>query len=201
MSADQIGIALKGRRNGGGWLVRCPCPNHGKGRGDRFPSLSVADGNGGRLLLRCFAGCDFVEILDELKLRGLVDGIRSEPLHRFTPSVHRFVEPNPDVGALTIWQATVEAQETFVDEYLNCRHIYGAQKRGGRHIEAKRLAVFRSSTNSNLVACSIGRSASLAPSESCRRRDKNQNSFSVPYSDEKWNISMRSPMAGILRGT
>ena len=37
MNADQIGIALKGRRNGSGWLVCCPCPNHGKGRGDRSP--------------------------------------------------------------------------------------------------------------------------------------------------------------------
>ena len=33
MSAQDIGIALKGRRNGNGWLVRCPCPNHGRGRG------------------------------------------------------------------------------------------------------------------------------------------------------------------------
>lgn len=76
MSAEQIGSALKGRRNGNGWLVCCPCPNHGKGRGDRSPSLSVADGNDGRLLLRCFAGCDFADILDELRGRGLVDNQR-----------------------------------------------------------------------------------------------------------------------------
>jgi putative DNA primase/helicase len=125
MSADQVGIALKGRRNGNGWLVRCPCPNHGKGRGDRFPSLTVADGDDGRLLLRCFAGCDFVDILDELKHRGLVSATQPVPTkNRFTPSLHRFVEPSPDVGALTIWQATVEAQATVVDEYLNRRGIY-----------------------------------------------------------------------------
>ena len=124
MSADQIGIALKGRRNGGGWLVRCPCPNHGKGRGDRSPSLSVADGEDGRLLLRCFAGCEFLDILDELKHRGLVDGSQLVPTkNRFTPTVHRS-EINADLGALTIWQATVEAQETVVDEYLNRRGIY-----------------------------------------------------------------------------
>jgi putative DNA primase/helicase len=124
MSADQIGIALKGRPNGGGWLVRCPCPNHGKGRGDRSPSLSIADGDDDRLLLRCFAGCDFVDILDELKHRGLVDGHQSVPANRFTPSLHRIAEPNPDVGALTIWQAAVEADETVVDEYLTRRGIY-----------------------------------------------------------------------------
>jgi putative DNA primase/helicase len=71
MNAQRIGIALKGRRNGNGWLVSCPCPNHGKGRGDRSPSLSVTDGDDGRLLLRCFAGCDFADVIDELKLRGL----------------------------------------------------------------------------------------------------------------------------------
>jgi hypothetical protein len=125
MSADHIGTTLKGRRNGNGWLVRCPCPNHGKGRGDRFPSLSVAHGDDGRLLLRCFAGCDFLDILEELKHRGLVDGKQLVTTkNRFTPTLHRGVEPNPDVGALTIWQATVEAQETVVDEYLNRRGIY-----------------------------------------------------------------------------
>jgi hypothetical protein len=79
MNADHIGATLKGRRNGNGWLVRCPCPNHGKGRGDRFPSLSVSDGDDGRLLLRCFAGCEFVDILDELKHRGLVEGNSGDP--------------------------------------------------------------------------------------------------------------------------
>ena len=123
--ADHIGTALKGRRNGNGWLVCCPCTNHGKGQGDRFPSLSVADGDDGRLLLRCFAGCEFVDILDELKHRGLIDDDKPLPTRKgFTPTVHRFVEASPDVGALTIWQATVEAQETVVDEYLNRRGIY-----------------------------------------------------------------------------
>lgn len=125
MSADHIGTTLKGRRNGNGWLVSCPCPNHGKGRGDRFPSLSVADGDDGRLLLRCFAGCEFVDILEELKYRGLIDGKQPVlPRNQFTPTIHRGIEPSPDVGALTIWQATVEAQETIVDEYLNRRGIY-----------------------------------------------------------------------------
>jgi putative DNA primase/helicase len=123
MNALDIGIARKGRRNGSGWLVRCPCPNHGKGRGDMSPSLSVADGDEGRLLLRCFAGCEFVDILDELKHRGLIDSEHAVPLKNrkmlqvATPLV-------ADVGALAIWQATIEAQETVVDEYLNRRGIY-----------------------------------------------------------------------------
>src|SRR3954452_10486069 len=107
MITDQIGIALNGRRNGNGWLVSCPCPNHGKGRGDRSPSLSVTDGDDGRLLLRCFAGCDFIDILHELKLRGIVDVAGKPSVVRLsenpvrgprTPTTH---EPDPE--ALKIW--------------------------------------------------------------------------------------------------
>jgi putative DNA primase/helicase len=119
MSADHIGIALKGRRNGNGWLVRCPCHNHGKGRGDRNFSLSVANGNDGRLLFRCFAGCDFLDILDELEHRGLVDDERQEPreqLVRETPH-----EPNAD--ALIIWRASEPLPYTIAAEYLERRGI------------------------------------------------------------------------------
>src|SRR5215212_956146 len=119
MSADQIGRALKGRRNGAGWLVSCPCPNHGKGRGDRSPSLSVADGDDGRLLLRCFAGCEFLDVLDELQRRGLVDDDRYEP--REQPIREIAHEPNAD--ALTIWRASLPLPSTIAAEYLERRGI------------------------------------------------------------------------------
>jgi putative DNA primase/helicase len=127
MSADQIGIALQGRRNGSGWLVSCPCPNHGKGRGDRSPSLSVTDGDDGRLLLRCFAGCDFIDILHELKLRGIVDVAGKPSVVRLsenpvrgprTPTTH---EPDPE--ALKIWIAAGPVCDTPVAEYLERRGI------------------------------------------------------------------------------
>jgi hypothetical protein len=75
----------------------------------------------------CFAASPAAsswDILDELKHRGLVEGNSLPTRKRFTPTLHRFTEPSPDVGALTIWQATVEAQETVVDEYLDRRGIY-----------------------------------------------------------------------------
>src|SRR5271169_6534066 len=103
MRADHIGIALKGRRNGRGWLVSCPCPNHGKGRGDRTPSLSIADGDDGRLLLRCFAGCEFLDVLDELEHRGLVEDERHEPREQLVRETS--YEPNAD--AVTIWRAAL----------------------------------------------------------------------------------------------
>ena len=45
------------RRVGSGWLARCPA------HPDREPSLSVGEGEGGRLLLHCFAGCAYQDIL------------------------------------------------------------------------------------------------------------------------------------------
>jgi putative DNA primase/helicase len=140
MGADHIGIALKGRHNGNGWLVRCPCPNHGKGRGDRSPSLSIADGDDGRLLATCFAGCEFLDILDALRRLGLVDEVPKSAglaLHRadyanrnaggeISPSRVPIGNANhePDAAALTIWRnGKPAAAGTTVAEYLERRGI------------------------------------------------------------------------------
>lgn len=121
MGADSIGRSLKGRRNGTGWLVRCPYPNHGKGRGDRAPSLSIADGADGRLLLRCFAGCEFLDVLDALKRLGLIDDIPK--LDRAQLALKR-VEPaqpihDPDPEALNLWIRCKPAADSIVEQYLN----------------------------------------------------------------------------------
>jgi hypothetical protein len=50
------------------YLCRCPGPLHRNG--DRTPSLSVKDGRSG-LLLHCFAGCAYDEIVTALEARGL----------------------------------------------------------------------------------------------------------------------------------
>lgn len=46
------------RQDAGGYLVSCPNPDHGQSRGDREPSVSVSEGNDGRVLVHCFAGCE-----------------------------------------------------------------------------------------------------------------------------------------------
>lgn len=53
------------RRVGSSWLVSCPVPGHGKGRGDVNPSVSVSEGDEGRALVECKAGCKSEEILAE----------------------------------------------------------------------------------------------------------------------------------------
>jgi hypothetical protein len=55
--------------NGDGHVARCPCPDHGKGRGDRNPSFSIKEGDDGRVLLKCFAGCGNESIVEALGLQ------------------------------------------------------------------------------------------------------------------------------------
>ena len=50
------------RKGARGWQARCP------GHDDRRPSLSLAEGCDGRVLLRCMTGCDTERVLGALDL-------------------------------------------------------------------------------------------------------------------------------------
>ena len=65
---DAAGIArrLGATHQGHNW--RCACPR------DCGYALSLADGEGGQLLLHCFGGCEFDEIMPALVEYGLLDG-------------------------------------------------------------------------------------------------------------------------------
>lgn len=67
------------RRSGPGWIARCPAHD------DRRQSLSVGQGDDGKLLLRCFAGCQFQDILDAAG----------------APRAQRRVDPSPPSLAIT----------------------------------------------------------------------------------------------------
>ncbi len=73
--AEALARVLGGIKNGNGWLI--PCPAHD----DHNPSLSVADGDGGRLLVHCFAGCDARDVFTALRRMGLIDGANMKRLH------------------------------------------------------------------------------------------------------------------------
>jgi hypothetical protein len=69
-----VGRIPNARRFGGGW--RAPCPVHGS----RGATLSIAEGRDGRVLLRCFAGCDVGAIASSIgiEVRDLFP--RTEPV-------------------------------------------------------------------------------------------------------------------------
>jgi hypothetical protein len=78
-------------------LIPCPLPSHGKGRGDRNPSLRIGDGDT-QLLVRCYAGCDARNVLDELRRRGLLDdrarrdGSAVAPNEKCAPQVRNYAD-------------------------------------------------------------------------------------------------------------
>jgi hypothetical protein len=57
------------REVGSGWLVSCPNKDHGQGRGDRNPSLSVGTDAEGNVLLKCFAACENERVVEALGLK------------------------------------------------------------------------------------------------------------------------------------
>jgi hypothetical protein len=69
MNARDIAAALgHARREGRDW--RADCPVHGG------HSLTIADGREGKLLVKCFGGCEWREIFVELRALGLIEGCR-----------------------------------------------------------------------------------------------------------------------------
>ncbi|MGO4757851.1 toprim domain-containing protein, partial [Streptomyces sp. 2MCAF27] len=65
MSAAEIVEQLGGQWHGSYGVCRCPAHK------DAEPSLSVSDGEGGRLLVRCHAGCDFRDVMRALEAGGI----------------------------------------------------------------------------------------------------------------------------------
>jgi putative DNA primase/helicase len=115
MSAADIAHALgDARGEGRGW--RCHCPLH-QGR-----SLTLRDGDGGRLLAWCFGGCDSRDVLIELRRRGLFDG-RTTGYRRPSPQTSQREDVARTARALAIWHEARPAAGTIVESYLRSRGI------------------------------------------------------------------------------
>lgn len=65
MDAKEIAEALSGKPYKEGRKVPCPAHN------DKNPSLSIKDGDHGNILLKCWTGCKYGDIVRALKDRGL----------------------------------------------------------------------------------------------------------------------------------
>jgi putative DNA primase/helicase len=112
--ATEIAMMLgKARREGRNW--RCCCPLHG-GR-----SLMLRDGEGGRLLVKCWGGCDSLAVLLELRRRGLLDA----PIFGYAPRGAGPVcrDDSRTAGALRNWRKASAPTGTIVEIYLASRGI------------------------------------------------------------------------------
>ncbi len=123
MKADIIAKALGGRKAGGGWIARCPAHD------DREPSLSIRDADGGKVLVRCHAGCNQGRVIAALRSRGLWEENGHRRLTRPAPPVAANNRPDRDdakrtEAALAIWQSAVPADGTPVATYLASRGLH-----------------------------------------------------------------------------
>ena len=116
MSApEKIAIALgDARREGRAW--RCRCPLH------RGCSLILRDGDGGRLLVRCWGGCPARDVLAELRRRGLIDYPASDSR---LPITRTSLENDAarTTRALAIWREAQPIADTIAVRYLASRGI------------------------------------------------------------------------------
>jgi hypothetical protein len=110
-AAERIARALGGaQREGRGW--RCRCPVHGG------HSLSVADGRGGRLLVKCWGNnCPPTEIFAELRRLRLSEAPAGSSSGATTERADR------TAWARSIWQRARDAERSPVARYLAGRGI------------------------------------------------------------------------------
>ena len=85
MSIDALISRLDGVKetSPGKYLSRCPAHD------DRSPSLAIKDGDDGRVLIHCFAGCDVENVLDALGL-SFSDLMPQRLGHSYKPLRNRF---------------------------------------------------------------------------------------------------------------
>lgn len=114
---------------GGKWYGRyglCRCPVHG----DRKPSLSLSNGNDGRLLAKCFVGCSFPDIAAALRGLGLVEGggayVAPDPVAiAQREAVERAEAAKRAAQAERLWQETQPIAGSPAEAYLRGRGIVG----------------------------------------------------------------------------
>lgn len=93
----------------GGYMASCPVPSHGKGEGDRNPSLSITF-DSDRILLYCFAGCSTEQIVSSLglELRDLFTSLQN----KLSSSQQTFVNGNdkPELDSERFEKTNVESE-------------------------------------------------------------------------------------------
>jgi hypothetical protein len=131
MKAADVVAALGGRMRSKSAGAAC-CPAHK----DRNPSLSVGEGAGGRILVKCFAGCSQAEVIDALRRRDAwPDRAKKGPLltlaehrsHRQQVATREHERALRDDFVEQIWQRTwatsLPARGSPIEQWFRHRGI------------------------------------------------------------------------------
>jgi hypothetical protein len=114
MQAEQIAKQLgNAKRANGQWVASCPVPSHGKGNGDKNPSLSVHIDDSGKPLFHCHSGCTQESVFQTIRDLQLLPELEERP----DPLAN--IKPLPKIAFQQEWQYQDEDRVTvFVKHRL-----------------------------------------------------------------------------------
>jgi hypothetical protein len=135
MQAEQIAKSLgNAKRANGQWVASCPVPSHGKGNGDKNPSLSVHIDDSGKPLFHCHSGCTQESVFQTIRDRNLLPELEERP----DPLAN--IKPLPKIEFQQEWQYQDEDRVTVfvkhrlrVGETGKTYRLYKVDPDGKRH--------------------------------------------------------------------
>ena len=135
MQAEQIAKQLgNAKKANGQWVASCPVPGHGKGNGDKNPSLSISINDDGKPLFHCHGGCSQEEVFNTIKDMQLLPELEERP----DPLAN--IKPLPQVQFDHEWEYQDENKTTvFVKQRLKIGEsgktyrLYKVDADGRRH--------------------------------------------------------------------
>jgi hypothetical protein len=95
MQAEQIAKTLgNAKKANGQWVASCPVPSHGKGNGDKNPSLSININDDGKPLFHCHGGCSQEDVFHTIRALNLLPELleRPDPLANIRPIPRNILE-------------------------------------------------------------------------------------------------------------
>jgi hypothetical protein len=95
MQAEQIAKQLgNAKKANGQWVASCPVPSHGKGNGDKNPSLSIDINDEGKFLFHCHGGCSQEDVFHTIRSMHLLPELeeRPDPLANIKPIPRNVLE-------------------------------------------------------------------------------------------------------------
>jgi putative DNA primase/helicase len=122
MDAEALTRALGGRWHGRYGLASCPVTGHGKGLGDRHPSLAISKGVRQAIVVHCHAGCAQADVLLSLAQRGLW-GSTQAPASVVARNAVVMSSPPVSAMALRLWNKAGRAEGTPASLYLARRGL------------------------------------------------------------------------------
>ena len=135
MQAEQIAKQLgNAKKANGQWVASCPVPGHGKGNGDKNPSLSIDINEQGVPLFHCHGGCSQEDVFHTIRELHLLPELeeRPDPLANIKPIPRNILEQE--------WQyqdedrTTVFVKQRFkIGETGKTYRLYKVDADGRRH--------------------------------------------------------------------